>query len=115
MSASAEHPWLIAYDIREPRRLQRLHRFLCGEAVPVQYSVFIVRASSAKVGQLAKEIERRIVRQEDDVRIYRIPEPAQIVTLGQGLLPEGVMLLGDAGLPPAEAKPVKGRAGSEQG
>ncbi len=96
MAVNREVAWLVTYDIRNPRRLGRLHRFLVKRAVPIQYSVFALRASPAVVGQLVPEIEALIEPAEDDVRIYRIPEPAAVTTLGRGLLPEGVLLVDPA-------------------
>jgi CRISPR-associated protein Cas2 len=86
--------WLVTYDIRDPRRLGRLHRFLSRRATPVQYSVFALRATPGAVGQLAGEIEELIDPKVDDVRIYRVPEPAEITTLGHAILPEGAILTG---------------------
>ncbi|MCC7414047.1 MAG: CRISPR-associated endonuclease Cas2 [Gammaproteobacteria bacterium] len=86
--------WLVAYDIRDARRLARLHRFLRREATPIQYSVFMLRASPTGAGNLAKAIEGKIDRGQDDVRIYRIPEPAQVFIRGRSMLPDGVDLLG---------------------
>ena len=60
--------WLIAYDIADPRRLQRVHRFLCRHAVPVQYSVFVARCSAAKLGSIRASLAKLVKNREDDVR-----------------------------------------------
>lgn len=85
--------WVVTYDIREPRRLVRLHRFLRRCALPVQYSVFVLRESPARVGQLAREIEERIDPKVDDVRIYRVTEPVDAVVLGRSMLPPDILLV----------------------
>lgn len=93
MAVNQAVPWLIAYDIGDKRRLARLHRFLCGHATPVQLSVFMARASASQMGRLAQDIKERIDPREDDVRIYRIPEPAEAFVHGRCMLPDGVLLL----------------------
>jgi len=97
MAVNEAVPWLAAYDVRDKRRLRRVYRFLCGHALPVQYSVFMMRTSAAKLGRLVKDLEEIIDVREDDVRIYRIPEPAEAFTRGRAMLPDDVLLLDSAG------------------
>ncbi|MGB2131546.1 MAG: hypothetical protein ACPHXW_08940, partial [Marinobacterium sp.] len=40
MPTQRQHWSLIAYDVRSPRRIQRLHRFLRTQAYALQESVF---------------------------------------------------------------------------
>lgn len=96
MAVNQAVPWLVAYDIRDKRRLRKVYRFLCGHATPVQYSVFMMRASAGRIGRLVKDLEEIIDLHDDDVRIYRIPEPAEAVTRGRALLPSGVLVLDGA-------------------
>lgn len=93
MAVNQKAAWLLAYDIRNRRRLGRLHRFLRKIALPVQYSVFFLRASPSDVGRLVPDIEDLIDPAEDDVRIYRIPEPALVTVKGRCILPTDVLLL----------------------
>lgn len=67
MALNAPRDWLISYDIRDPRRLVRLHRFLKGVAAPVQYSVFAMRDTPGRIGRLTGDIEARIHVEQDDV------------------------------------------------
>jgi CRISPR-associated protein Cas2 len=97
MALNQQRTWLICYDITDPRRLVRLHRFLRKHAEPVQYSVFYYEASAAQLGRLVGEIEARIDRRSDDVRIYQLPERLECTTLGRGSLPGGSWLLSDRG------------------
>lgn len=92
MALNAPRAWLVAYDIADPRRLSRLHRFLKKQAVPVQYSVFCFEGSAMQLGRLARDIEDYIDPSTDDVRIYQVPEHLQCDVLGHGTLPEGVLL-----------------------
>lgn len=96
MALNAPRAWLITYDITDPKRLSRLHRFLRKHAVPVQYSVFHFEGSAAKMGRLMAQIETRIDPRTDDVRAYQLPEQLSIDTLGRGVLPSQTSLLSSA-------------------
>jgi CRISPR-associated protein Cas2 len=95
MSVTVPVTFLIAYDIRDPRRLVCVHRFLRGYAIPVQYSVFIGYFSQRKLHEVEHGLHERIDPRQDDVRIYPLPKRCESVTLGPRLLPEGVTLLAD--------------------
>ena len=95
MALGAVHAWLITYDIADHKRLGRLHRFIKKNAAPVQYSVYATQKSVAGIGRLANEIRDYIKPQEDDVRIYQIPDRPLIMTLGKSALPEHGLVLGD--------------------
>lgn len=47
MTSEAAPAFVIGYDIRDPRRLQRVHRRLCRHATPLEYSVFLLVGSAA--------------------------------------------------------------------
>lgn len=96
MALSAPRAWLITYDITDPKRLSRLHRFLRKHAVPVQYSVFHFEGSAARMGRLMAQIETRIDPRSDDVRAYQLPEQLSVDTLGRGTLPGQTSLLSNA-------------------
>ncbi|MCZ7627163.1 MAG: CRISPR-associated endonuclease Cas2 [Betaproteobacteria bacterium] len=93
MAESRIHTYLIAYDISDPRRLQRVHKFLKQCAVPIQYSVFITRISEAQLARIKVGIVERICDDEDDVRIYHIPDRTEVRLLGRSPLPEGMQLV----------------------
>ena len=59
MALNTPRGWLITYDITNPKRLVRLHRFLVRQATPVQYSVFHFEGSAAQMGRLMADIETR--------------------------------------------------------
>lgn len=93
MGDSRVHTYLIAYDIADPRRLQRVHKFLKQYAVPIQYSVFITRISEVQLARIKTGIVARICEDEDDVRIYHIPDRTEVQLLGRSPLPEGMQLV----------------------
>ena len=92
MSYSEQRNWLIAYDIADPLRLGRVHRFLKRHAVPVQYSVFVFQGNQATLDGILSGIAERIDTDLDDVRAYHLPNRCEVTMLGNQHLPEGVMV-----------------------
>jgi CRISPR-associated protein Cas2 len=84
---------LIAYDISQPRRLGRVHRYLKKEAIPLQYSIFVTQANQRKIREIIRTIRSIIHEKEDDVRIYELPSDFHINSLGKPLLFKGVSLM----------------------
>jgi len=84
---------LICYDIADPRRLGRVHRYLRDRAVPVQYSVFMAELTRGQLDVIIEELKARINCHHDDVRIYPLPRAPRIIGLGQSYFPEGIMLV----------------------
>lgn len=102
MALNSPRGWLITYDIANPRRLGRLHRFLSRHAAPAQYSVFHFEGSPSKMNRLMVEIATLIDPKADDVRGYLLPESLSIDTIGRGSLPGGALLV-SANSPALEA------------
>lgn len=92
MSITEQRGHLIAYDISEPRRLVRVHRFLRSRALAVQYSVFAGVLSQRQMAGMLEELEKRIDPKSDDVRVYPLTARCEAAVLGKGRLPEGVHL-----------------------
>jgi CRISPR-associated protein Cas2 len=92
MSLHQTAHWLVTYDIAHPRRLARVFKHLKKEGVPMQYSVFAVEASNAKMGTLMAHLGTLIDLRQDDVRAYRLPENGWRATLGKTMLPEELWL-----------------------
>lgn len=90
--------WVIAYDIRCPRRLRRVHGYLKTEAIWLQYSVFATTADAQRLGTIRAALDELIDEKVDDVRIYRVPKSPSLVTIGQHGLPEGIALLASGSL-----------------
>jgi CRISPR-associated protein Cas2 len=93
MALNAVKSWLIAYDVADPKRLARVHRYLKSKAVPVQYSVFVTRASAVQIGAIRSALAKLIDLKTDDVRIYQVPDSPELVVLGTRALPDGIQLL----------------------
>lgn len=93
MSQNEVVNWVIAYDIAHKRRLAQVHRLMKKQGVPLQYSVFLVHGSSARIASLMGQLGLMIDKRQDDVRAYRVPAAVECHTLGASLLP-GDMLIG---------------------
>ena len=81
--------FLIGYDIRSPKRLQRVHRKLLRFAMPIQYSVFLLSGSEADANLCLSEL-KPLIEKEDDLRCYRLPGSGFKAHLGHASLPEGI-------------------------
>jgi CRISPR-associated protein Cas2 len=86
---------IITYDIGNPRRLRRIHRYLKKQAMPIQYSVFLIECDALQLKQVRDELEEMINPKQDDIRIYTLPLKPVIMTLGQQYMARGIYLLGD--------------------
>lgn len=84
--------YLVCYDIADPRRLARLHRFLKKRAFAIQYSVFLLHADRRAADALMQEAVQLIDEDTDDLRCYRLSRRGFAVRLGRATLPQGVCL-----------------------
>lgn len=95
MAINQKRNWLIAYDIADPKRLAKIHRLLKKQAIPIQYSLFLYRGTTQKAKQLIEELSTHINNKQDDLRAYPIPSKPEINLIGQPLLLDGILFLGD--------------------
>ena len=58
--------WLVIYDIRDPKRLQKVAKKMEGHGFRVQKSVFEVEATEVVIARLRQAV-RRIIEDEDFV------------------------------------------------
>lgn len=77
-----QHWSLIAYDIREPKRLRRVHSYLRKQAQAVQKSVFILETDEARLTTILAEVRARANPRDDDIRLYAIPDPGAVWIAG---------------------------------
>ena len=101
MPDSRVRPWLVGYDITDPRRLQRVNRFLKKHGVPVQYSVFLCRATRPQLKRILAGIDELIDARTDDIRAYPLMESSTPYLYGRQILPED--LLAAVAAPPGVA------------
>jgi len=81
---------LIAYDIKDPKTLQKLNRYLKDIAFSIQYSVFINKSTLGQIEDVIQDISVIINPRTDDVRIYTLPDNPEITVLGSNNFPSGV-------------------------
>jgi CRISPR-associated protein Cas2 len=74
--------WLLAHDIRDPRRLQRVWRYLRREGVRLQYSVYVLAGTRHQIEIVLEHLRTLIDEQADDVRVYPLNENTRIWGLG---------------------------------
>lgn len=92
MALNEKRTWLIAYDISQPRRLARVHRYIKTVAAPAQYSLYVAEDTAQGIQRIRDELAQLIDRREDDVRIYQLPKRTKIVHFGRHTLPDGMLL-----------------------
>ena len=95
MSLNQKKNWLIAYDIADPRRLNRIHRRMIKHALPVQYSLFLFNGSQRDAQRLLDELAEFMDTREDDLRAYPVPTHPEINFIGQSGLPDNIILHDD--------------------
>ena len=82
--------FLVAYDVREPKRLRRTAKHLEGYGVRLQYSLFRCHLSSREVERLRWEMTK-ILAPEDSIMIIGLCPgcAARARKRNEDILPEG--------------------------
>ncbi|MGH9026083.1 MAG: CRISPR-associated endonuclease Cas2 [Acidimicrobiia bacterium] len=70
----ARRRYLVAYDIREPNRLRRVHQTMKGFGYPMQYSVFICDLDGREKVFLKRDVGDVIDHRVDSVAILDLGE-----------------------------------------
>lgn len=70
--------YIVTYDVREKRRLQKIFRLLSGYALPLQESVFIFVGDVRKFEAMKVELCATANLQQDDIRIYPLGNQAKV-------------------------------------
>jgi CRISPR-associated protein Cas2 len=68
--------YLLAYDIREPRRLRRVHRLAKDFGEPLQYSLFVCDLTRVELSRLKGQLYDAMKTTEDSVSIFDLGPPA---------------------------------------
>ncbi len=85
------HWYLIAYDVRDPKRLQRLHRYLSRRSTALQHSLYLYNEREQNISDLLSEMQQFLRGHEDDLRLYPIHGPGDLwAGGGQGRAFDGV-------------------------
>ena len=78
--------YLVVYDIREPRRLQRVARILADYGQRVQKSKFEIEVGPAALRELYRRLAAEIDPQEDGIKYIPLCQACQakIEVIGRG-------------------------------
>lgn len=69
---STEYWYIVCYDIRSPKRLQKVQRLLRKKAFMLQESVYLFASQAEDLSRLRTELIKYIRIHEDDMRIYQL-------------------------------------------
>lgn len=83
---------LIAYDIFDPRRVQKVHRYLLQYCQPLQKSVMLFDGTDSAFAQCLAGLKNRLDTRVDDVQIYRISQAQQLQFFGKPRQLDGIWL-----------------------
>ncbi len=75
--------YLIAYDITEAKRLNRVHYFISKRATALQRSVFLINGDSASIKRVSKALLERADTRVDDIRLYPLQNLDRIWVAGK--------------------------------
>lgn len=78
-----KHWFVLAYDVRNEKRLRRLHYYLKKRALPLQRSVFLLHKKPSELNRMLQGVRERTHKNEDDVRLYPVVSPHSIWAAGQ--------------------------------
>jgi CRISPR-associated protein Cas2 len=89
-----QHWYLIAYDIRQPKRLSRLQRWIKGQTFALQESVYLFVGNPQQWQTFKQSLEKKIKKTEDDVRVYQFSANSELAFYGNTPWPNGVHFSG---------------------
>ncbi|ESQ15936.1 MAG: CRISPR-associated endonuclease Cas2 [Thiohalocapsa sp. PB-PSB1] len=98
MPINQRRPYLLAYDIADPKRLRAVHRTLREFGIALQYSVFLVIGTTRDIDDLLAGLDDIIEPEADDIRVYPLPMRFDAEQYGRQWLPAGIDLPTDANL-----------------
>jgi CRISPR-associated protein Cas2 len=80
--------YIIAYDIREPKRLNRVRYFLKGYSTGGQKSVYECFLTDGELKFVLSKLKRLIFEAEDRIHIFRLDGRCRTHTMGIALQPK---------------------------
>lgn len=86
--------WVVGYDIRDSRRLIKVHRAMVKVACPLEYSVFLFQGTKAALEAVIVRVKKLIKLSADDVRAYELSESGLQFRIGKAALPKGIVWTG---------------------
>lgn len=67
--------YLLAYDVRDPRRLRRVHHVAKDFGYPLQYSVFVCDLTKVEVLRLKERLSAEIHAGVDSIGLFDLGPP----------------------------------------
>lgn len=74
---------LLTYDVRDHKRLGKLHRYLKKQGLPLQKSVFLLHCTSSELASLLQVVRDIIHLRQDDLRLFPVQSLADCWASGQ--------------------------------
>lgn len=87
--------FIIAYDISENNRLQRLQRLVSTQFLQLQYSVYYGTMTRQRMDAFITSIQKIIHPSDDDLRIYEVEPLENSFVIGKRS--DDIMLFSDIG------------------
>ena len=85
--------WLVAYDIRDKRRLARVGRFVSRHAWRLQYSLFAAHWNRRELNAIIQTLTELIDPNQDDVRFYPVEDTPWTARIGKQQITPGWLRL----------------------
>lgn len=87
--------FIIAYDISEKNRLQRLQRLISTQFLQLQYSVYYGTMTHTHMDAFITSVQKIIHPSDDDLRIYEVEPLESSFVIGKHS--DDIMLFSDVG------------------
>jgi len=82
------HLYIIAYDIADNKRINKVRNFLRGYSTGGQKSVYECFLSEAELASITQELKWMIREEYDRIHIFQVDRRAQIICLGIAVKPK---------------------------
>jgi CRISPR-associated protein Cas2 len=76
--------YLTAYDIADPCRLRRVHRYLCAYRVGGQKSVPEIWVTPGELRQIRVDLAGMLDREKDRLHIFALDPRMRVICMGRG-------------------------------
>lgn len=86
--------FIIGYDIRDPKRLRKVHRVMSNFSCPIEYSIFLYFGTETSLNIELDNVLALLKRNEDDLRCYELPIKGLQQRIGAPTMPEGIIWTG---------------------
>lgn len=86
--------YLLCYDIRDKKRLEKIYRTVSKVMIQVQYSVYYAETMPHTIEQLIQKLAKIIDPRQDDIRVYAIEPFGNAIRWGSLAEPKLMMFDG---------------------